>query len=46
MEFGFQQARDLKKMAEAAGFGKVEIVSDHSGHERFLFAGDLGKGGK
>lgn len=45
MEFGFQQAKELKKMAESAGFGEVEIVSDDSGHERFLFAGDLGADG-
>lgn len=46
MEFGFQQAKGLKKMAVAAGFGKVEIVSDDSGHERFLFAGNQGEGGE
>ncbi len=44
MEFGVQQAGPLKKMAIAAGFGKVEIVCDDSGHERFLFAGESGRG--
>lgn len=46
MEFGFQQAKSLKKMALAAGFGQVEIVSDDSGHERFLFAGNLEQAGQ
>ncbi len=38
MEFGFQQAKALQKMALAVGLEKVEVVSDDSGHERFLFA--------
>lgn len=38
MEFGFQQANALRKMTLAVGLEKVEIVSDDSGHERFLFA--------
>ena len=38
MEFGFQQANDLQKMAAVVGLKKIEIATDDSGHERFLFA--------
>lgn len=38
MEFGYQQAKVLKALALEMGLQDVEIVSDDSGHERFLFA--------
>ena len=38
MEFGFQQAKILQSHAKEAALQAVEIVSDDSGHERFLFA--------
>lgn len=38
MEFGFQQAHEMQRLASQVGLGKVEILSDDSGLERFLFA--------
>jgi release factor glutamine methyltransferase len=38
MEFGFQQAGPLKTIASGLGLKNIEIKSDDSGHERFLFA--------
>jgi len=38
MEFGFQQAGPLKIIASELGLKNIEIKSDDSGHERFLFA--------
>ena len=38
MEFGYQQSESLEHAAKQAGFEKVAVSSDHSGHERFLFA--------
>ncbi|MCF6310895.1 MAG: peptide chain release factor N(5)-glutamine methyltransferase [Verrucomicrobiales bacterium] len=41
MEFGYQQANVLRDRAVEAGLQQVEIVSDDSGHERFLFAREV-----
>ena len=38
IEFGIGQAEELRIAAEDAGFEKVVIRKDLSGHERFLFA--------
>ena len=38
MEFGFQQAEEMQRMATEVGLDKIDIVSDDSEIERFLFA--------
>jgi len=38
MEFGFQQAKKMQRMALEVGLENIEILSDDSGLERFLFA--------